>query len=192
MKTKYLLLFLFFGAWLCICGSCKKPVDPIPISELDKLPAATQTGANTFGCLVNGQAFLPHSNSFLSGSYQCNYIYTNGGYYFLVNASNSSTTNYIYSISLSTNALPISEGQTIKLQNNGVAGKACGLYGYLYGTSPTDYETTTVVGGQIFINNFDQNKQIVSGTFFFNAINLSNSKDTIHVTDGRFDMKYTQ
>ena len=39
---------------LLCAASCKKE----KIAEIDKLPAATQTGANTFGCLVNGKVFV--------------------------------------------------------------------------------------------------------------------------------------
>ncbi len=39
-------------------SQCKKK-DPDPV---DQLPPATQTGANTFGCLVNGQAWTPNGN----------------------------------------------------------------------------------------------------------------------------------
>ena len=46
-------IYLFF---LCISfNSCKK--DKTEPTEISKLPAATQTGANTFGCLVNGTVF---------------------------------------------------------------------------------------------------------------------------------------
>jgi len=34
--------------------SCKK--------EADKLPSATETGANTFGCLVNGKGRFDYKN----------------------------------------------------------------------------------------------------------------------------------
>ena len=40
-------------------SQCKKTeADPV-----DQLPPATQTGANTLGCLVNGQAWTPAGNS---------------------------------------------------------------------------------------------------------------------------------
>jgi hypothetical protein len=39
--------------------SCKKNKNE-PETELEKLPPITQTGANTFGCLVNGVAWLPN------------------------------------------------------------------------------------------------------------------------------------
>jgi len=30
---------------------------------LEQLPPATQTGANTFGCLLNGEAWTPSGNN---------------------------------------------------------------------------------------------------------------------------------
>jgi hypothetical protein len=49
LKTTLLLAFSF----LLISGSCKKEK-----TGTDGLPAATQEGKNTFGCLVNGKAFV--------------------------------------------------------------------------------------------------------------------------------------
>ncbi len=190
MKNKYITVLLFLSVLLCYGSSCKKQPDALPQAEIDKLPAATQTGANTFGCLVNGQAFLPHSSSFLTGSYQCNYIYTNGGYYLTVKASNDSNNDYNVALVLGTTMLDIHEGQTLKLEGYNVIGKAFGSYGIITG-SVLSYETSSFVTGQLYISKFDQIKQIVSGTFSFNAVNAS-KPDTIHITDGRFDMKYTQ
>ncbi|MEJ7914030.1 MAG: hypothetical protein WKF70_12800 [Chitinophagaceae bacterium] len=72
-------------------------------SELEQLPPATQTGAETFGCLVNGKAFKPKGSPFggpiLSASYQhLNTMYSKG-YFFSVSAkstnSNGLTAVYI-------------------------------------------------------------------------------------------------
>jgi hypothetical protein len=41
---------------------------PNPAKPEDQLPAATQTGAGTFGCLVNGQPWLPSGNSGIPNS----------------------------------------------------------------------------------------------------------------------------
>jgi hypothetical protein len=54
MKTKTILLLLV--SLLFLQGSCKKETDRCPTY---KLPPATQTGANTFGCLVNDVVFVP-------------------------------------------------------------------------------------------------------------------------------------
>jgi hypothetical protein len=51
MKNKQFFLLLF--TLVAIAGvQCKKE------SELDKLPPATTTGAQTLGCLINGDAFI--------------------------------------------------------------------------------------------------------------------------------------
>lgn len=191
MKNVCMLSVLFLSSVICLSPSCKKHDDTV--DPLSQLPPATTTGANTFGCLVNGQVFIPHAVANPgNNSTQCNYIYTNGGYYLTVAASNDNNSSYIVNVALNTNLLAISEGQTLKLENRNVAGKACGLYGFVNASIIT-YQTTTIVSGQLHITKFDQTNQIISGTFNFNAIrtDILNS-DTVHVTDGRFDMKYTQ
>jgi hypothetical protein len=54
------LLFLF--ATLLTLFSCSKD-DNKSQKPIDQLPPATQVGANTAGCLVNGEAFLPKGTS---------------------------------------------------------------------------------------------------------------------------------
>jgi len=52
---QYIIILIALAFITC----CKK--DDID-AELAKLPPITQTGANTFGCLVNGKAVLPNSS----------------------------------------------------------------------------------------------------------------------------------
>ena len=52
---KYQSLLIIIATFLLLGSSCKK--DKL-VNEIDKLPPATQTGANTFGCLVNGKAWI--------------------------------------------------------------------------------------------------------------------------------------
>jgi hypothetical protein len=58
MKATYLPL-LALGLLLVQC----RKNDDAPAKPEDQLPAATQTGANTFGCLVNGQPYSPSGNN---------------------------------------------------------------------------------------------------------------------------------
>jgi hypothetical protein len=52
----WLLLFVLFS----FCTACKKTkTEPDPIPAVDQLPPITQTGANTFGCLINGNVWIP-------------------------------------------------------------------------------------------------------------------------------------
>lgn len=46
-------LLIVFTFLLLIASSCKKDANK------DKLPPATQTGENTFGCLINGEVYIP-------------------------------------------------------------------------------------------------------------------------------------
>ena len=43
---------------LVLSISCSDNPKLMPVEE-DKLPAITQTGENTFGCLINGNVFVP-------------------------------------------------------------------------------------------------------------------------------------
>src|SRR5471030_2994923 len=92
---------------IILSSSCKKHVIQ-PADQLSLLPAATQTGANTFGCLVNGQVFVPKNRSFLVGPImQCNYIYTSGGYYFEVSGGNNNSSWYPVAIFVQTDSLTV-------------------------------------------------------------------------------------
>ena len=63
MKSKtFLLLILTFPLWGLGVFSCSKD-NPAPEDTLAKLPPETQTGANTFGCVINGQVFYPRDGS---------------------------------------------------------------------------------------------------------------------------------
>jgi hypothetical protein len=71
LQTMKNLLLLFLATFTLSC--CNKGDDEQPKTELEKLPPATQTGANTAGCLVNGVAFLP-KGYFTTGNLICYYI----------------------------------------------------------------------------------------------------------------------
>ena len=73
MKKLLLLLLTTFAL------SCCNKDDDKPIAEIDKLPPATQTGANTVGCLLDGKAFLPGN---FPNSTNCFYQFVDGNYYF--------------------------------------------------------------------------------------------------------------
>lgn len=54
------MISVFLLSILFISISCKKTKNnPETITPTEQLPAITQTGANTFGCLINGNVWLP-------------------------------------------------------------------------------------------------------------------------------------
>src|SRR6266511_2638533 len=57
MKTLFFTLLISF---LLLTTSCWQPQPPKPQPEV--LPPLTFEGKNTFGCLVNGKVWLPHTS----------------------------------------------------------------------------------------------------------------------------------
>jgi hypothetical protein len=183
---KKLLILLTITTTFISC--CKKDIMPTPEpTPLSQLPPATQTGANTFGCLLDGQVFKP---GFYNNSYQCFYQLVNGGYYFNVNA-NYRMGGVLKSIGINTEKLQITEGQTLKLYER-LDGNAFATYSI--GNSNTgvieDSETTITNTGELKITKLDLIKDIVSGTFWFD---VKDKNGVVHqVREGRFDMLFTR
>jgi hypothetical protein len=184
-------LLLYSLSCVLLSSSCKKQK---PVNPIDQLPAATQEGKNTFGCLVNGKAFLPKGPS-LSPILSCYYQYLNTssskGYFFGLSASDRSNPDNFSTIGIFTDSLKVFESSIISLTQKSIAGKAYGQYGiYVIGSSSKIFYTNSISTGQLRITKLDSLNQIVSGTFWFNAVNSNG--DTFKVTDGRFDVHYTR
>jgi hypothetical protein len=183
-----LILFLF------VFNGCKKQK---PAKPIDQLPPPTQTGANIFGCLVNGQAVVIHKSfGDLSPAFGCEYqlIYpTVSGFSFNVHATDKVDGCHFKGVGIGLDSIQLQE--TTYLLNTPIVNHGRhGLVNIENGCPPSPFLTfitDSTVTGQLTITHFDQQKQIVSGTFFFDAIETT-AGDTVHVTDGRFDMKYTQ
>ncbi len=183
-------LFFIFGSLLLIClitSNCKKhktTADPV-----SQLPPVTQVGANTFGCLVDGQVFVPKGSLFSSPSLQCAYQYLDNssskGFYFQLSASHRYSTQNIKSIAIGTENLELKEVSYV-LEDAFKAGNGFGLLS----ESGVAYYTQKNLPGLLTITRFDQINQIVSGTFWFSVV--VNPGDTIKITDGRFDMQFTK
>ncbi|MFA7445427.1 MAG: DUF6252 family protein [Flavobacteriaceae bacterium] len=178
MKTKILL----FIALTLVLGCCSDD-DNKPASETDKLPPATQTGANTAGCLVNGKAFLP-KGYFPNGNLSCNY-------------TNGSNFNIRISEKLGENITSV----FVFINNQLVEGETYELVDYsqdiAYGVftintppppNPNFYNTTSIVTGEFTITHHDFDNAILSGTFWFDAVNSEG--EIVEVREGRFDVEY--
>ncbi|AII52041.1 DUF6252 family protein [Hymenobacter sp. APR13] len=174
---------LFLYAALLLLSQCSKCKDNDPSPEA-QLPPATQTGANTFGCLVNGEAWTPrgnNSNSNYSVSYDPG---LNGGLFSLQTYRYPDKSEFFQSISLEviSNArvgsysLPSPRRTRVVFQD----------------TRPNCYwssadSATTYRRGTLTITHLDLQAGIVSGTFAFTL--YKPGCDSIRVTQGRFDKK---
>lgn len=161
-------------------SSCSK--DDKPIAEIDKLPPATQIGANRVGCLLDEKAFLPGN---APNSANCFYQFVNGEYYFVMAFGKTDSNSITIDLGIGTQKLQIQQGNSydlFELSNNNAYG------GYSYGTN-NSYTTHTHTG-KFTITKLDFTNHIVSGTFWFD---IQDSNGVIHqIREGRFDMQFTQ
>jgi hypothetical protein len=181
-----MLLFLF-SAFI----SCKKK-DVAPANPIDQLPAASTSGMNTIGCLVNGKALVPKGDTWGDITYSCYYQYLDDsfgkGYYFNVDVNNTKD-NPSRAVYVQTRKLELEEGKTYPLLKRGVDGNAHALFtAYYSATGPVDYFTNETITGELTITKLDRYNQIISGTFWFDAVNERGEK--VEIREGRFDMKY--
>jgi hypothetical protein len=174
-----LLLFV-----MAITLSCCKNDDDNNTNPIDLLPPATQTGEQTFGCLINGEPFVPPS--FGTNAPNAFYQFVDGAYTLGISAGSGGGSELL---GINIGALDVNEIQEINyILLEKESGKYFGQYTIgggliLNKTSNIDYP------GTLTITNFDEANFIISGTFSFTVID--NEGNEINITDGRFDMHYT-
>ena len=144
-----------------------------PKPSQPKLPPITTTGENTFGCLINGELWLP------KGSFPnvpaLTADWNNGG--FSINANRKTDVEF------STVKLDgFTFFQPKKLHLTGDTANTYFANGYC------EYHRDSTLAGEINLLYLDTINRIMSGTFWFKA--SASGCETIEVTDGRFDINY--
>ena len=174
---------------LCFCfAQCKKTSS----TQEDQLPPATQTGANTFGCLVNGTAFtpsvpLPLDKSTLSMVYDQGY--KNGTINIYADNKNSDVNTSIGFSSSGINDIgTYTTGFYTRYNSkyNLFIGYANAISGCAIGVTDSPYNPIDT--GLLTITKFDKINRVFAGTF--SATMYSTTCDTIKITNGRFDLKF--
>jgi hypothetical protein len=185
----FLILSSILTFIILTSSQCKKNKQ---VDIFDQLPAETQIGANTFGCLVNGKVFKPKGSSLAGPILQANYqlIYSPPTGYILGITGRDRSTEEIKSISIGFDSLIAEQGKKYQLTTI-IKGNAGGQYGLYPSTGSYQiFQSNDTATGELWIKKFDPVNQIVSGTFWFDAVNGSGQK--VEVRDGRFDVRYTQ
>lgn len=176
---KILLLFLIP---VLLAASCKKENNP---NNDDQLPPATQTGANTFGCKVNGKVYIPKGFDG-TGTPNPKKIFENGlnGLpYLQINAKQYDQTGQVGNLIIYIDSL-IGTGEYKIYSHKKQIGfgsnliPSCGILA----NDDTQYKS-----GIIQLTKYDLSAGIISGVFSF-KIKPSNC-DTLFFTEGRFDFK---
>ncbi|MBK8089196.1 MAG: hypothetical protein IPK31_15345 [Chitinophagaceae bacterium] len=183
---KHLLLLAWLVIIITSLGSgCKKN----KLSELDKLPPATQTGAKTFGCLVNGKAWIPSKEDWFSTSALRFYYYNDNGGQFAINAEyQNQSQNMNEDIVMGCDS--ILSKNTYNLEHNSTnVGRVLFRNTKIFTTcrSMSSMDNDTETNGVIKITRLDLANGIVCGTFEFTI--KKTGCETIQITHGRFDAK---
>ena len=180
MTTKNLLLggltlLLFFS-------SCKK--------EVSELPAATQTGAMTFGAKIDGKNWAPARFGVVPATNLLEAFWSSTES-IIITARNFSVepTETIFELQVG----GLNDHQSVYPLNQTFSKPSHVGYGYFIKRTinPVDeWQTSTENVGTVVITKWDKTNHILSGTFEFKAGSTYTAGETINVTDGIFDVKY--
>ena len=194
MKKIPLLLLLPFLSSIFISCSEDKEADPLAM-----LPAISQTGANTFGCLVDGKVFYPRDERvgalFSPSPMNGVEIYgsPNGQEYTEFYVVNYVTGKPAVMMVLHLEGLhqtgmgTYTWGET-NFQYNIDGPMHNYMYCEVYNAETNDwrYYGSFENSGSVIITHYDFDNRIVSGTFS-GTVRKRNSTEVIEIKDGRFD-----
>ncbi len=146
-----------------------------PRTELEKLPPATQEGKSTFGCLVNGKAWVTRSSTDALADYQSGVLQISAG----IDETNRDQGITLVILS------GLSQGMTYDLTNDP---QYEAKFSWTQASKVCFYDDEDTLSGHLKITKLDQVNLIISGLFEFTT--AVSGCDTINVTDGRFDLLY--
>ncbi len=177
---------------LLLYSSCEKKGNKNPRPA--DLPAITLKGLNTFGCLVAGKALISQDGysygegGGLQNGFKLSYYKDSVYHFFLMGADNYNNLPS-KSISIEGKCPQLQSGDKLIFNNFDYLGNIGAIYNLFDYSIYNSYITKPPITGELNLLLVDTVNHIISGTFFFNAID-TNSGKTITVTDGRFDGKY--
>lgn len=172
---------------MSIMAACKK--ENTLQDELSKLPPNTQTGANTFGCLVNGKAWVAQNEDcfiLCDPSFKMYYDWSNGGYLSIDAIFLNSAENINQGIGFGFDSTNFKT--SFKYNDIGMAHLGFYFFNKNLANDCKEIKTiyrNTMTSGTIMLTKYDLQTGIVSGTFEFTL--TKPGCQNIIITNGRFD-----
>ncbi len=185
------ILLIFLAAMLCSLSNCNKDnkdddTGKPPTQQEEQLPPITTTGAETFGCKVNGKVWIAKSN-------KTNWPST----YASINRNDNSRVNISGSILYNETKYELINVTFYKNDNSSyyplyldIKKPHVSAAKYTDVVTNKFWGTDSLTGGGTTISRFDTIHQIISGTFSFKCISKE-TQDMLDITEGRFDGHYT-
>ncbi|TVQ78086.1 MAG: hypothetical protein EA358_05420 [Flavobacteriales bacterium] len=196
MKNSHLILFFSVIALFACLTSCQKDDTsnpPLP----DELPPITQTGEQTFGCLLNGEVWVPkhYSNSIVNPPVllQANWDIWNGSILNVYanhhrNRNDENSPREILGFRIHVNEVK----DTVFFQHRNEPSS------FFYekhqtANSPLKFYVSTETNNSwIYFSRLDTTNRIASGTFSVDLLNFKENTDvdTVYIREGRFDVRF--
>lgn len=177
---QYILTAITF--LLLTAMSCKKD----KTTDEDQLPPITQTGANTFGCLVNGKVYIPKGyNGTGTPNPKISLEFFNGNLILSITTNQLENGNSLGYVNISISDTVLSPG----IYNYpGKMNFSIGWPNVINNCFTPAFDTTVKKWGEALVTKFDNVNKIVSGNF--NCKFKTETCDTVFITNGRFDFKF--
>lgn len=184
---------LFFILMALLLIGCRDSSEDSP-----QLPPETQTGANTFGCLVNGKLFYPRDGTFdvMGNNKAIRYLGSASNVYkydeiYVANFQDGKPLNYMYfhlhDISTKGAGEYIWKDSNFNKGIDGLMQNYLYVRAYDYATNTWKWYTSYENSGKTIITKNDAQNFIISGSFS-GKLRTADGKEEIEITNGRFDI----
>ena len=194
MKTQILFLSIFFQVLL----SCSKEDDKTSSICEDNLPAITTSGANTFGCCINGTLLKPRDGTGTFGGSDDG-LSKYGGYPNITDYTEIESIDFkserTAKILIHIHQVFINGVGDYQINESNGYNAIDGLnHNYLHcrifntTTNSYQYYRSFENSGVLKITRYDYSNGIISGTFSCKIKNSSNQNYIIEIKGGRFDI----
>ena len=200
MSMKIFTPFLLLGSLLGLTQCLLLP-DDVSMPE-DKMPAATQTGANTAGCRVDGLPWVARTNGQAMSGAPLSAVRATWGMVrppahhlslsFDKQIDHNSDVHSRTYLRLELPGITRPGAVVLDQKYDGLVINGPIAYAaFTYYQTPPDQEMRTgpATPGRVVVTRLDTVARVVSGTFEFTARNPSGGA-TVRVTEGRFDCKF--
>jgi len=140
-----------------------------------------------FACLVDGEPWIAETPPSISGPIPLSGEYNSSGGFLTLQATRKNTDNNLY------DKFYIYGFDIYGIINDSIRSQNPEPVGFInYMTSNCqEYYHDTIQKGVLNITHFDNINYIISGTFSMDLFNPSCSTEIMHITNGRFDFKYS-
>jgi len=179
---KKLLLVIISCSIVYILYSCKKVELPCSLA----LPSETTSGKNTFGCYINDElwvAYIDETGAFIGGEKKIEADFDENTNAANINANKEIQLSNCDTISQSFSLLvfDVIQGDTTRIISTSRYND------FIKGCT---YQINNEATNKVIITKVDTEENFISGIFNFEMTSLD-CLDTLRITDGRFDIKYT-